>query len=151
MRTRKFTFEINWPLGRPRNITLFVYVSSLPRKTFRIKSLPTFCNEKSSLHVEESNILCNSILQIGSHGVRIHDILFPNSLRPKSKYIFLYCSIRRWIFEILKKLKILQTTSYFGQIVSKKDKLTIHIFMKNSKNNNIILGFNFHFYVFIWF
>ena len=72
-------------------------------------------------------------MQIGSHGVRIHDILFPNSLRPKSKYIFLYCSIRRWIFEILKKLKILQTTSYFGQIVSKKDKLTIHIFRKIPK------------------
>ena len=30
---------------------------------------------------------------------------------------------------------------YFSQIVSKKDK--IHHFMKNSKNNNIILGFGF--------
>ena len=38
--------------------------------------------------------------------------------------------------------------SYFSQIVSKKAKITIKFFMKNSKNNNIILGFSFYFYVF---
>ena len=32
---------------------------------------------------------------------------------------------------------------YFSQIVSKKDKITISFFIKNSKNNNIILGFSF--------
>ena len=32
---------------------------------------------------------------------------------------------------------------YFSQIVSKKAKITISYFMKNSKNNNIILGFSF--------
>ena len=38
--------------------------------------------------------------------------------------------------------------SYFGQIVSKKAKITIIFFMKNFKNKNIILGFSFQFYVF---
>ena len=38
--------------------------------------------------------------------------------------------------------------SYFSQIVSKKAKITMSFFMKNSKNNNIILGFSFSFYVF---
>ena len=33
--------------------------------------------------------------------------------------------------------------SYFSQIVSKKAKIIISFFMKNSKNNNIILGFSF--------
>ena len=33
--------------------------------------------------------------------------------------------------------------SYSSQIVSKKAKITILSFMKNSKNNNIILGFSF--------
>ena len=32
---------------------------------------------------------------------------------------------------------------YFSQIVAKKAKITISFFMKNSKNNNIILGFSF--------
>ena len=73
----------------------------------------------------------------------------------KSGKIFLYfhlflCSIR-WIVEILKnknktKTKMLsfyKQQSYFSQIVSKKAKITILFFMKNSKNNNIILGFSF--------
>ena len=38
--------------------------------------------------------------------------------------------------------------SYFSQIVSKKAKMTILFFMKNSKNNNSILGFRNQFYVF---
>ena len=38
--------------------------------------------------------------------------------------------------------------SYLSQIVSKKAKTTILFFMKNSRNNNIILGFRFQFYVF---
>ena len=38
--------------------------------------------------------------------------------------------------------------SYFSQIVSKKAKITILFFMKNTKNTNIILGFIFYFYVF---
>ena len=33
--------------------------------------------------------------------------------------------------------------SHFSQIVSKKAKITILFFLKNSKNNNIILGFSF--------
>ena len=33
--------------------------------------------------------------------------------------------------------------SYFGQIVSKKAKITISFCMKNSKNNNIILSLSF--------
>ena len=39
---------------------------------------------------------------------------------------------------------------YLSQIVSKKANVTISFFMKNSKNNNIILGFSFM-YVHIWF
>ena len=38
--------------------------------------------------------------------------------------------------------------SYFSQIVSKNAKIAILFFMKNSKTNNIILGFIFYFYVF---
>ena len=33
--------------------------------------------------------------------------------------------------------------SYFSQIVSKKAKITMLFSIKNSKNNNIILGFGF--------
>ena len=39
---------------------------------------------------------------------------------------------------------------YFNQIVSKKDKITISFFMKNSKNNNIILGFSFMYLVSVY-
>ena len=37
--------------------------------------------------------------------------------------------------------------SYFSQIVSKKANITISFFMKNSKNNNIILDFSFMYLV----
>ena len=40
-----------------------------------------------------------------------------------------------------KMLSFYKQQSYFSQIVSKKAKITILFFMKNSKNNNIILGF----------
>ena len=40
--------------------------------------------------------------------------------------------------------------SYFSQIVSKKAKITILFFMKNSKNNNIILGFSFMYLVSVY-
>ena len=40
--------------------------------------------------------------------------------------------------------------SYFSQIVSKKAKITISFFMKNSKNNNIILGFSFMYLVSVY-
>ena len=33
--------------------------------------------------------------------------------------------------------------SYFSQIVSKKAKITILFYMKNSNNNNIVFGFRF--------
>ena len=33
--------------------------------------------------------------------------------------------------------------SYFSQIITKKAKITISFFMKNSKNTNIVLGFSF--------
>ena len=33
--------------------------------------------------------------------------------------------------------------SYFCEIVLKKDKIKISFYIKNSKNNNIILGFSF--------
>ena len=39
-------------------------------------------------------------------------------------------------------LSFYKQQSYFSQIVSKKAKITISFFMKNSKNNNIILGFS---------
>ena len=42
-----------------------------------------------------------------------------------------------------KMLSFYKQQSYFSQIVSKKAKITISFFMKNSKNNNIILGFSF--------
>ena len=45
-------------------------------------------------------------------------------------------------------LSFYKQQSYFSQIVSKNAKITISFFMKNSKNNNIILGFSFQFYVF---
>ena len=45
-----------------------------------------------------------------------------------------------------KKLKTKQL--YFIQIFSKKAKITKLLFMKNSRNNNIILGFSIWFYVF---
>jgi hypothetical protein len=48
----------------------------------------------------------------------------------------------------IKMLMFNKQQSYFSQIVSKKAKITILFFMKNSKNNNIILGFIFYFYVF---
>jgi predicted type IV restriction endonuclease len=40
--------------------------------------------------------------------------------------------------------------SYFSQIVSKKARITILFLMKNSKNNNIILGFSFMFLVSVY-
>ena len=45
-------------------------------------------------------------------------------------------------------LSFYKQPSYFSQIVSKKAKITTSFFMKNSKSNNIILGFSFQFYVF---
>ena len=42
-----------------------------------------------------------------------------------------------------KMLSFYKQQSYFSQIVSKKAKITISFFMKNSKNKNIILGFSF--------
>ena len=47
-----------------------------------------------------------------------------------------------------KLLGFYKQRSYFSQIVSKKAKITISFFMKNSKINNIIWGFSFYFYVF---
>ena len=47
-----------------------------------------------------------------------------------------------------KMLSFYKQQSYFSQIVSKKAKITISFAMKNSNNNNIILGFTFQFYVF---
>ena len=45
----------------------------------------------------------------------------------------------------LKKLKLIfnKQQSFFSQIVSKKAKITILFFMKNSNNNTTILGFSF--------
>ena len=45
-------------------------------------------------------------------------------------------------------LSFYQQQSYFSQIVLEKDKILTYFFMKTSKNNNIILGFSFQFYVF---
>ena len=45
-------------------------------------------------------------------------------------------------------LSFYKQQSYFSQIVSKNAKITISFFMKNYKNNNIILGFGFQFCVF---
>ena len=45
-------------------------------------------------------------------------------------------------------VRVYKQQSYFSQIVSKKAKITISFFMKNSKNSNIIVGFVFYFYVF---
>ena len=42
-----------------------------------------------------------------------------------------------------KMLIFYKQQSYFSQIASKKAKITIFFFMKNSKNNNIILGCSF--------
>jgi hypothetical protein len=44
-------------------------------------------------------------------------------------------------------LSFYKQQSYFSEIVSKKAKITIFLFMKKSKNNNIILGFGFWFLV----
>ena len=46
-----------------------------------------------------------------------------------------------------KMLSFYKQQSYFSQIVSKKAKITISFFMKNSKNKNIILGFIFMYLV----
>ena len=40
--------------------------------------------------------------------------------------------------------------SYFSQVVSRKSKLTISSFTKNSNNNNIILGFSFMYLVSVY-
>ena len=40
-------------------------------------------------------------------------------------------------------LSFYKQQSYFSQIVSKKAQKAILFFMRNSKNNNIILGFSF--------
>ena len=42
-----------------------------------------------------------------------------------------------------KLLSFYKQQSYFSRIVSKKAKISISFLMKNSKNNNIILGFSF--------
>ena len=47
-------------------------------------------------------------------------------------------------------LSFYKQQSYFSQIVSKKAKITISFFMKNSKNNNIILGFSFMYLVSVY-
>ena len=49
-----------------------------------------------------------------------------------------------------KMLCFYKQQSYFSQIVSKKAKIIISFFMKNSKNNNIILGFNFMYLVSVY-
>ena len=49
-----------------------------------------------------------------------------------------------------KMLSFYKQQSYFSQIVSKKAKITISFFMKNSKNNNIILGFSFMYLVSVY-
>ena len=41
------------------------------------------------------------------------------------------------------KTKTADFFCYFSQIVSKKAKIITSLIMKNSKNNNIILGFSF--------
>ena len=45
-------------------------------------------------------------------------------------------------------LRFYKQQSYFNPIVSKKAKITVLLFMKNSKSNSIILGVNFKFFVF---
>ena len=47
-----------------------------------------------------------------------------------------------------KRFSFSKQQSYFSQIISKKAKITIWFFRRKSKNNNIILGFSFQFYVF---
>ena len=47
-------------------------------------------------------------------------------------------------------LSFYKQQSYFSQIVSKKAKITISFFMKNSKNKNIILGFSFMYLVSVY-
>ena len=42
-----------------------------------------------------------------------------------------------------KLLFFFVNTGLFSQIVSKKAKMIIYLFMKKSKNKNIILGFSF--------
>ena len=49
-----------------------------------------------------------------------------------------------------KMLSFYKQQTYFSQIVSKKAKITISLFMKNSKNNNIILGFSFMYLVSVY-
>ena len=49
-----------------------------------------------------------------------------------------------------KMLSFYKQQSYFIQIVSKKAKITISFFMKNSKNNNINLGFSFMYLVSVY-
>ena len=59
-----------------------------------------------------------------------------------------------WINEILKNQKpnqlIFCKHLYFSQIFSKKAKITKSLFMKNSRNNNIILGFSIWFQLIQW-
>ena len=47
-------------------------------------------------------------------------------------------------------LRFYKQQSYFSQIVSKKANITISFFMKNSKNNNIILDFSFMYLVSVY-
>ena len=42
-----------------------------------------------------------------------------------------------------------QQQSYFSQIVKEKAKILTYFFMKKSKNNNVILGFNFTYLVLV--
>ena len=49
-----------------------------------------------------------------------------------------------------KMLSFYKQQSYFSQIDSKKAKITISFFMKNSKNNNIILSFSFMYLVSVY-
>ena len=47
-------------------------------------------------------------------------------------------------------LSFYKQQSYFSQIISKKDKITIFFVMKNSKSNNIIVGFSFMYLVSVY-
>ena len=81
-------------------------------------------------HETSWSILTNVKICISHNCLHFKFVFYPldsrNTKKPKTKMPCFY-----------------KQQSYFSQIVSKKAKITIYFFMKNSKNNNIILSFSF--------
>ena len=85
----------------------------------------------------ENGFILESGIEVCENDIVLHFVIYPldsqNTKKPKTKTAHFFCK-----------------HSYFRQIFSKKAKKTISFFMKNSKNNNIILGLSFMYLVSVY-